>query len=47
MKTDTLGTAQIVLVRQDNHGKIYGHISNPEEKVIGKTMHKIVMIVMQ
>ncbi|MBR0212694.1 MAG: helix-turn-helix domain-containing protein [Alphaproteobacteria bacterium] len=47
MKTDTTSSAQIVLVRQDNHGKIYGHISNPEEKVIGKTMHKVVMIVMQ
>lgn len=39
--------AQIVVVRQDSHGKIYGHVSNPEEKISGKTFHKIVMIVMQ
>ena len=39
--------AQIVVVRQDSHGKMYGHVSNPEEKVSGKTFHKIVMIVMQ
>lgn len=40
-------SAQIAVVRQDTHGKIYGHISNPEEKITAKTMHKVVMIVMQ
>ena len=39
--------AHIVVVRQDSHGKMYGHVSNPEEKVSGKTFHKVVMIVMQ
>jgi len=39
--------AQIAVVRQDSHGKLYGHISNPEEKITYKTIHKIVMIVMQ
>ncbi len=38
--------AQIAVVRQDTHGKTYGHISNPEEKISAKTMHKVVMIVM-
>jgi hypothetical protein len=47
MKSDDIAEAQIAVVRQDTHGKIYGHISNPEEKVNAKTMHKIVMIVMQ
>ena len=47
MKPEEIADAQIVIVRQDTHGKKYGHISNPEEKVSGKTMHKIVMIVMQ
>ena len=47
MKPDSVSTAQLVVVRQDSHGKIYGHVSNPEEKVTGKTMHKVVMIVMQ
>lgn len=49
---DTLGTedkamAQIVSVRQDSKGKTYGQISSPEEKIIGKTLHKVVMIVME
>ena len=47
MDSDEISDAQIVLVKQDSHGKTYGHISNPDEKVTGKTMHKIVMIVMQ
>jgi len=47
MKTDEIADAQIAVVRQDTHGKVYGHISNPEEKINAKTMHKIVMIVMQ
>ena len=47
MKPDNVSTAQLAVVRQDSHGKIYGHIANPEEKVTGKTMHKVVMIVMQ
>jgi len=40
-------SAQIAVVRQDSKGKIYGHISNPEEKITGKTMHKVIMIVMK
>lgn len=47
MKSDDTTEAQIVVVRQDSRGKTYGHISNPEEKITGKTMHKVVMIVMQ
>jgi transcriptional regulator with XRE-family HTH domain len=47
LDSDETVEAQIVVVRQDSKGKIYGHISNPEEKVSGKTFHKIVMIVMQ
>jgi transcriptional regulator with XRE-family HTH domain len=47
MKSDELVDAQIAVVRQDSHGKIYGHVSNPEEKVIYKTMHKVIMIVMK
>jgi len=47
MNPDETADAQIVLLRQDNNGKTYGHITNPEEKVTGKTMHKIVLIVMQ
>lgn len=47
MSSDEVVDAQIVVVRQDTHGKIYGHVSNPEEKITPKTLHKIVMIVMQ
>lgn len=43
---DTI-TAQIAVVRQDNKGNIYGHISNPEEKITGKTVHKVIMIIMK
>ena len=43
---DTI-SAQIALVRQDNKGKLYGHLSNPEEKITGTVMHKIIMIVMK
>ena len=41
------GNAQIAIIRQDSKGKIYGQISSPEEKIIAKTMHKVVMIVME
>lgn len=44
---DTPTFAQIALVRQDSKGNLYGHLSNPEEKITGKVMHKIIMIVMQ
>ncbi len=47
MNEDDTTTAQIAVVRQDSQGKIYGHISNPEEKVHGKTAHKVIMIVMK
>ena len=47
LKSDEFVEAQIALIRQDTHGKTYGHISNPEEKVNTQTMHKIVMIVMR
>ncbi len=40
-------TAQIVSVRADSRGKVYGQVSSPEEKIIGKTMHRVVMIVME
>lgn len=43
--TDDTACAQIATVRQDSHGKIYGHISNPDEKVNFQTMHKVIMIV--
>ena len=39
--------AQIVSVRSDPKGRIYGQISSPEEKVTGKTMHRVIMIVME
>ena len=45
LPTDGNATAQIVSVRQDSKGTVYGHVSNPEEKIIAKTMHKVIMIV--
>ena len=47
MVPEEISDAQIVVVRQDSKGKLYGHLSNPEEKVTGVSMHKIVMIVMK
>jgi len=47
MGSDDVAHAQIALVKQDSRGNVYGHISNPEEKVTAKTMHKVVMIVMK
>lgn len=44
---DGTANAQIAMVRQDSRGKIYGQIAGPEEKIIGATMHKVVMIVME
>lgn len=47
LDADTSANAQIVMVRQDSKGKIYGQIAGPEEKIIGATMHKVIMIVME
>ena len=47
LEPDTVATAQIVSVRQDSKGKVYGQIVSPEEKIIGHTMHKVIMIVME
>ncbi len=47
LSSDDVANAQIVVVKKDSHGKIFGHVSGPEEKVYGKTLHKVVMIVMQ
>ena len=47
MASDEVSEAQIVVVKQDSHGKMYGHVSNPDEKIVGETMHKIVMIAMK
>lgn len=42
-----VATAQIVAVRQDSKGKIYGQGATASEKIIGATMHKVIMIVME
>ncbi|MBQ8294111.1 MAG: helix-turn-helix transcriptional regulator [Alphaproteobacteria bacterium] len=47
LENDVAANAQIVSVRQDSKGKVFGQISSPEEKVAAKTMHKVVMIVME
>jgi transcriptional regulator with XRE-family HTH domain len=40
-------SAQVAVVRKDSNGKLYGHISNPEEKITAKTMHKVIMVIMK
>lgn len=47
MNSDTTATAQIVSVRADSKGKIYGQVSGPDEKITGKSMHKVIMIIME
>lgn len=47
LSSDDTAVAQIVAVRQDSKGKMYGQGSSASEKIIGKTMHKIIMIVME
>ena len=39
--------AQVAVVRKDSNGKLYGHVSNPEEKITGKTVHKVIMVIMK
>ncbi|MBQ8255472.1 MAG: XRE family transcriptional regulator [Alphaproteobacteria bacterium] len=39
--------AQIVSVKQDSKGKIFGQIASPDEKISAQTMHKVVMIVIE
>lgn len=39
--------AQIVIVHEDTRGKKYGEVKGPDEKITFKTMHKVVMIVME
>ena len=47
MGPDDVANAQIAIIRADSRGKVYGQISTPEEKIISKTMHRVVMIVME
>lgn len=44
---ETSVSAQIVNVRSDSKGKVYGQIVSPEEKITAQTMHKVVMIVIE
>lgn len=45
-ETDVV-SAQIAIVRKDTTGKLYGHIANPDEKITGKTIHKVIMVLMK
>lgn len=45
LKPDDVAVAHIVSVHHDSKGKIYGKITAPEEKIVGKTMHKVIMII--
>ena len=47
LDSSDVATAHIVSVRQDSKGKVYGQGSSASEKITGKTMHKVIMIVME
>lgn len=44
---DDLATAQIAIVNLDERGKLCGQVWSPDDKITYKTMHKVVMIVME
>lgn len=45
LEPDVATTAQIAIVKSDAKGRIQGQIVSPEEKVTGKSVHKVIMIV--
>ena len=47
LKSEESVKAQIAVVQKDSHGKIFGHISNPDEKIVAQTMHKVILVVMK
>lgn len=47
MGQDETVSAQIAIVAQDTKGKLFGHLWSPDEKITTKTMHKVVLIVME
>lgn len=47
LEMDVATTAQIAIVKGDSKGRIHGQIASPEEKVTGKSVHKVIMIVME
>ena len=47
LDSETSAVAHIATIRQDSKGKIYGQLSAPDEKITPKTMHKVIMIVME
>ena len=47
LDADTTVNAQIVSVRQDSKGRVFGYVSSPDEKIFDATLHKVVMIVME
>ena len=47
LQPEESATAQIVSVKKDSKGNIYGQVSSTEEKIVGKSLHKVIMIVME
>lgn len=47
IKEDDVVNAHIAVVRKDANGKLYGHLAGPDEKITGKTVHKVIMVIMQ
>lgn len=45
LKPETPVVAHIAVVHRDSKGKVYGQLVSPDEKVVAKTMHKVVLIV--
>ena len=45
LKPDDVAVANIAIVRRDAKGEIYGQMVSPDEKITGKTMHKVIMVI--
>ena len=45
LKSEEPASANIAIVRKDSKGKIYGQMVSPEEKISAKTMHKVIMVI--
>ena len=47
LKPEEQTVANIAVVRKDSKGNIYGQLVSPDEKITGKVMHKVIMVVIE
>ena len=47
LSMDENTTAHVAIFRTDAKGRAYGQVTSPEEKITGKSIHKVIMIIME